>query len=165
MSCTSAISLYKRPKSKDNFAEKTSKKVYFPRLSAGEVAGSWLSPLHRFPALPVGHYRLDVMEEGFSALSRTGITLEVGRAAVQCFLLPAAAGLLQHDPKLLLVCSGHESRRAAGIPDPASDRLWVRAANPFQSAWRVFHSDRRGFTAEHFLSLGPAHRLSVELDD
>src|SRR5437773_7606738 len=30
---------------------------------------------YRFPALPVGHYRLDVMKEGFSALSRTGITL------------------------------------------------------------------------------------------
>src|SRR5206468_552181 len=34
---------------------------------------------YRFPALPVGHYRLDVMKEGFSALSRTGITLEVGQ--------------------------------------------------------------------------------------
>src|SRR2546426_759776 len=36
---------------------------------------------YRFPALPVGHYRLDVMKEGFSALSRTGITLEVGQEA------------------------------------------------------------------------------------
>src|SRR5215831_9892332 len=36
---------------------------------------------YRFPALPVGHYRLDVMQEGFSALSRTGITLEVGQEA------------------------------------------------------------------------------------
>src|SRR5215813_9368619 len=36
---------------------------------------------YRFPALPVGHYRLDAMEEGFSALSRTGITLEVGQEA------------------------------------------------------------------------------------
>src|SRR5438128_5976615 len=36
---------------------------------------------YRFPALPVGHYRLEVMKEGFSALSRTGITLEVGQEA------------------------------------------------------------------------------------
>src|SRR5215471_13646726 len=36
---------------------------------------------YRFPALPVGHYRLDVMQAGFSALSRTGITLEVGQEA------------------------------------------------------------------------------------
>src|SRR6266849_5121186 len=36
---------------------------------------------YRFPALPVGHYRLDVMQGGFSALSRTGITLEVGQEA------------------------------------------------------------------------------------
>src|ERR1041385_24546 len=36
---------------------------------------------YRFPALPVGHYRLDVMQQGFSALSRTGITLEVGQEA------------------------------------------------------------------------------------
>src|SRR5207249_1241353 len=36
---------------------------------------------YRFPALPLGHYRLEVMKEGFSALSRTGITLEVGQEA------------------------------------------------------------------------------------
>src|SRR5436190_5004896 len=30
---------------------------------------------YRFPALSVGHYRLDVMKEGLSTLSRTGITL------------------------------------------------------------------------------------------
>src|SRR5262245_811364 len=36
---------------------------------------------YRFPALPVGHYRLGVMKEGFSALTRTGITLEVGQEA------------------------------------------------------------------------------------
>src|SRR5437879_9625314 len=36
---------------------------------------------YRFPALSVGHYRLEVMKEGFSALSRTGITLEVGQEA------------------------------------------------------------------------------------
>src|SRR5438034_11353980 len=36
---------------------------------------------YRFPALRVGHYRLDVTKEGFSALSRTGITLEVGQEA------------------------------------------------------------------------------------
>ncbi len=36
---------------------------------------------YRFPALPVGHYRLEVLKEGFSALSRTGITLEVGQEA------------------------------------------------------------------------------------
>src|SRR5437667_7257093 len=36
---------------------------------------------YRFPALPVGHYRLEVTKEGFSALSRTGITLEVGQEA------------------------------------------------------------------------------------
>src|ERR1041385_3581232 len=36
---------------------------------------------YRFPALPVGHYRLEVIKEGFSALSRTGITLEVGQEA------------------------------------------------------------------------------------
>jgi len=36
---------------------------------------------YRFPALPVGHYRLEVMKEGFSALTRTGITLEVGQEA------------------------------------------------------------------------------------
>src|SRR5437879_11347134 len=29
---------------------------------------------YRFPALPVGHYRLDATREGFSALTRTGIT-------------------------------------------------------------------------------------------
>src|SRR5439155_18324420 len=31
---------------------------------------------YRFPALPVGHYRLEVMKEGFSALTCTGMTLE-----------------------------------------------------------------------------------------
>src|SRR2546428_1049589 len=36
---------------------------------------------YRFPALPVGHYRLGVTKEGFSALTRTGITLEVGQEA------------------------------------------------------------------------------------
>src|SRR5438046_8229952 len=33
---------------------------------------------YRFPALPVGHYRLYMMKEGFSALSRTGITVWAG---------------------------------------------------------------------------------------
>jgi hypothetical protein len=37
---------------------------------------------YRFPALPVGHYRIDVTQEGFLALTRTGITLEVGQEAV-----------------------------------------------------------------------------------
>src|SRR5438552_3634562 len=46
------------------------------RTAASAEDGSY-----RFPALPVGHYRLDVMQEGFSALSRTGITLEVGQDA------------------------------------------------------------------------------------
>src|SRR5712691_5426536 len=36
---------------------------------------------YRFPALPVGHYRLEVTQEGFSSLTRTGITLEVGQEA------------------------------------------------------------------------------------
>src|SRR5712691_2890792 len=36
---------------------------------------------YRFPALPVGRYRLQVMKEGFSALTRTGITLEVAQEA------------------------------------------------------------------------------------
>src|SRR5438093_8527718 len=36
---------------------------------------------YRFPALPVGRYRLEVTKEGFSALSRTGITLEVAQEA------------------------------------------------------------------------------------
>src|SRR5256712_4179587 len=36
---------------------------------------------YRFPALPVGHYRLEVTKEGFSSLTRTGITLEVGQEA------------------------------------------------------------------------------------
>src|SRR2546427_301694 len=36
---------------------------------------------YRFPALPVGHYRLEVTKEGFSSLTRTGITLEVGQDA------------------------------------------------------------------------------------
>src|SRR5437667_1373126 len=36
---------------------------------------------YRFPALPVGRYRVEVMKEGFSALTRTGITLEVGPEA------------------------------------------------------------------------------------
>src|SRR2546427_7942429 len=36
---------------------------------------------YRFPALPVGHYRLEVTKEGFSALTRTGITLEVAQEA------------------------------------------------------------------------------------
>src|SRR5712692_7616939 len=36
---------------------------------------------YRFPALPVGHYRIEVTQEGFSALTRTGITLEVGQEA------------------------------------------------------------------------------------
>jgi Carboxypeptidase regulatory-like domain/TonB dependent receptor len=46
------------------------------RMATSSEDGSY-----RFPALPVGHYRLDVMQEGFSALSRTGITLEVGQEA------------------------------------------------------------------------------------
>src|SRR5438094_119840 len=36
---------------------------------------------YRFPALPVGRYRIEVMKEGFSALTRTGITLEVAQEA------------------------------------------------------------------------------------
>src|SRR3989441_396481 len=36
---------------------------------------------YRFPALPVGHYRLEVTKEGFAALTRTGITLEVAQEA------------------------------------------------------------------------------------
>src|SRR6267142_1980024 len=36
---------------------------------------------YRFPALPVGRYRVEVMKEGFSALTRTGITLEVAQEA------------------------------------------------------------------------------------
>jgi len=36
---------------------------------------------YRFPALPVGHYRVDVRKGGFSALTRTGITLEVAQEA------------------------------------------------------------------------------------
>src|SRR5262249_472564 len=36
---------------------------------------------YRFPALPVGHYRLEVTKEGFSALSRKGITLQAGQEA------------------------------------------------------------------------------------
>src|SRR3989442_15491164 len=36
---------------------------------------------YRFPALPVGRYRLDVLKEGFSGLTRTGITLEVAQEA------------------------------------------------------------------------------------
>src|SRR5438132_4699541 len=36
---------------------------------------------YRFPALPVGRYRLEVTKEGFSALARTGITLEVAQEA------------------------------------------------------------------------------------
>src|SRR5205809_767743 len=46
------------------------------RIEASTEDGSY-----RFPALPVGHYLLEVMKEGFSALSRTGITLEVGQEA------------------------------------------------------------------------------------
>jgi len=42
---------------------------------------------YRFPALPVGHYRLEVLKEGFSALSRTGITLEVGQEATISLIL------------------------------------------------------------------------------
>src|SRR5437879_1729167 len=36
---------------------------------------------YRFPALPVGRYRLEATKEGFSALTRTGITLEVAQEA------------------------------------------------------------------------------------
>jgi len=36
---------------------------------------------YRFPALPVGHYRVQVTREGFGALTRTGITLEVAQEA------------------------------------------------------------------------------------
>jgi hypothetical protein len=36
---------------------------------------------YRFPALPVGRYRVEVTKEGFSSLTRTGITLEVGQEA------------------------------------------------------------------------------------
>src|SRR2546427_5632637 len=36
---------------------------------------------YRFPALPVGHYRVQVTKEGFGALTRTGITLEVAQEA------------------------------------------------------------------------------------
>jgi hypothetical protein len=36
---------------------------------------------YRFPALPVGHYQVQVAKEGFGALNRTGITLEVGQEA------------------------------------------------------------------------------------
>src|SRR5437899_6695936 len=36
---------------------------------------------YRFPALTVGRYRLEVTKEGFSALTRTGITLEVAQEA------------------------------------------------------------------------------------
>src|SRR5437879_5536891 len=64
---------------------------------------------------------------------------EPRRTAVQLFMLPAAAGLLQHDQQLLLVCGSDESRWAAGISDPASDRLWVRPSNAFQSEWCGFH--------------------------
>jgi len=46
------------------------------RNGASDEDGSY-----RFPALPVGHYRLEVTKEGFSALTRTGITLEVGEEA------------------------------------------------------------------------------------
>src|SRR5437773_3043193 len=61
---------------------------------------------YRFPALRVGHYRLDVTKEGFSALTRTGITLEVGQEAAidlvlevgspgQTFTVAAEAPLVQ----------------------------------------------------------------------
>jgi len=46
------------------------------RNGASDEDGSY-----RFPALPVGHYRLEVTKEGFSTLTRTGITLEVGEEA------------------------------------------------------------------------------------
>src|SRR5215510_5061332 len=46
------------------------------RIGASAEDGSY-----RFPALPVGHYRLEVTKEGFSSLTRTGITLEVGQEA------------------------------------------------------------------------------------
>src|SRR5258708_4383643 len=36
---------------------------------------------YRFPALPVGHYQVQVTKEGFGALTRTGITLEVAQEA------------------------------------------------------------------------------------
>ncbi len=36
---------------------------------------------YRFPALPVGHYRVEVTKEGFAALTRTGITLQVAQEA------------------------------------------------------------------------------------
>src|SRR5499433_2067152 len=49
--------------------------------SLSRTGASTEDGFYRFPALPVGHYRLDVMKEGFSALSRTGITLEVGQEA------------------------------------------------------------------------------------
>src|SRR5262249_11271242 len=46
------------------------------RLGSTSEDGSY-----RFPALPVGHYRVEVIKEGFSGLTRTGITLEVAQEA------------------------------------------------------------------------------------
>src|SRR5438876_3390782 len=46
------------------------------RFGSSAEAGSY-----RFPALPVGRYRMEVTKEGFSALTRTGITLEVAQEA------------------------------------------------------------------------------------
>ena len=46
------------------------------RTGTTDATGSY-----RFPALPVGHYRVEVTKEGFSALTRTGITLEVAQEA------------------------------------------------------------------------------------
>jgi hypothetical protein len=54
----------------------TNSDTSFARTGASAEDGSY-----RFPALPVGRYRMEVMKEGFSALSRTGITLEVGQEA------------------------------------------------------------------------------------
>src|ERR1043166_1380403 len=46
---------------------------------------------YRFPALPVGRYRLEATKEGFSALTRTGITLEVAQEATVDVILEVAA--------------------------------------------------------------------------
>src|SRR5712692_9612116 len=105
-------------------------------------------------------------ENGHSSRRRHLLRYRESRGhALQWGMLPAAARLLQHDQQLLLVCSGDDSRGAAGISDPASDRLWVSPPNAFESEWCGFRIHRPGFTAEHFLPLESAHRLSVELDD
>ena len=42
---------------------------------------------YRFPALPVGHYEVQVMKEGFQTANRKGLTLEVAQTATVDFTL------------------------------------------------------------------------------